>query len=431
MKKSFLKKTSLFLFFILPLSLWGQKSAYQNSNPNIKDDGKAVKLEFKYQKDDSYRIHSTVDEDVYVNTKFDHSSTIVNRVSVKVKEVNGKSALHDVTFMTSEESSMAVSGKTYSWGKEYQSFLTKNNLGVYTIDEEYFMPTVRDVPTFPDKKVKAGDTWTADGQEAHDLRQGFGLEKPYIVPFTAKYTYKGYVEEDGKRLEVIQCTYNLYMESPEYTNTSPYYIEYPVMTMGFSDEEIYFDNEKGMISHYTEKFRIIMETVYGGIYEFTGTAHSEVSDLVRTATEEGVKNVQEKIENLGLENVTVTKGEKGLTIALEKIQFEAESALLKKEEQEKIKKISEILKLYPDNDILVVGHTALSGTAKSRQSLSEERAQAVANYLIKLGVKDKYHIFTQGMGSLQPLADNYKADGSPDREGMARNRRVEIIILDK
>ena len=134
---------------------------------------------------------------------------------------------------------------------------------------------------------------------------------------------------------------------------------------------------------------------------------------------------------MGLDNVTVTRGEKGLTIALENIQFKAESAILLDSEKLKLQKIAKILELYPNNDILVVGHTALSGTEASRRILSEHRAESVANFLIKLGVKDKYHIFTQGMGSTQPVADNYNADGTPNREGMARNRRVEIIILDK
>lgn len=390
-----------------------------------------VKLEYKYQKDDSYRILSTVEEDVYVNSRLDHKARIINRVSATVTSASNNIGLHDATFMTTEESVGVDTGKTFSWGEEYHSVFEKDAQGKYTIGDEYFMPTVRDVPFFPDKAVKPGDSWTADGHEAHDLRQTFGMKKPYLVPFTANYTYKGTVTENGKKLHLIRCTYNLYTETPERTNPQPYYNDYPVMMMGFSDEDIYFDNERGMIDHYTEKFRIIMESAYGTVYEFTGTAHAEVADLVRTSTEKNVDDVQNKIQDMGLDNVTVTRGEKGLTIALENIQFKAESAILLDSEKLKLQKIAKILELYPNNDILVVGHTALSGTEASRRILSEHRAESVANFLIKLGVKDKYHIFTQGMGSTQPVADNYNADGTPNREGMARNRRVEIIILDK
>lgn len=400
-------------------------SAQKAPSAQINKDSGPVKLEYKYVKGDSYRILSTVEEDVYVNTRYDHKGKIINRISATVTEATKTSGTHDVTFMTTEEALGASSGKSFSWGEEYHSIFEKDSKGIYTIGDEYFMPTVRDVPVFTDKKVKPGDTWTADGHEAHDLRMTFGIEKPYLVPFTAKYTYLGTVTEEGKTLHVIRCTYNLYMESPEHKTSVSYYTDYPVLTMGYSDEEIYFDNERGMIDHYTERFRIILETAYGNIYEFVGTAHAETADLVRTNTEENLADVQKRINDLGLENVTVKKGDRGLTISLEKIQFKAESAVLEKSETLKLDMISQILALYPDNDILVVGHTALAGTAASRQELSEKRASTVADYLIKLGVKDQNHIFTQGMGSLQPIESNSTA------EGMARNRRVEIIILDK
>ena len=86
--------------------------------------------------------------------------------------------------------------------------------------------------------------------------------------------------------------------------------------------------------------------------------------------------------------------------------------------------ISEILKEY-QNDILVAGHTARAGSEASCQQLSEERADSVAEYLIGLGVRDKYHILTIGHGSKIPVASNSTA------KGMAKNRRVEITILDK
>ena len=75
-------------------------------------------------------------------------------------------------------------------------------------------------------------------------------------------------------------------------------------------------------------------------------------------------------------------------------------------------------------DILVSGHTALAGTEKVRQLLSEERADAVAEFLIALGVRDRAHIFTQGFGATKPVAPNNT------EAGKARNRRVEITILE-
>ena len=93
-------------------------------------------------------------------------------------------------------------------------------------------------------------------------------------------------------------------------------------------------------------------------------------------------------------------------------------------EKRKLEKIADILKAYK-NDLLVTGHTALRGNEKARQILSGERAQSVADYLVTLGVRDSYHIFTQGKGAAEPVATNQT------EEGRSRNRRVEITIMDE
>ena len=223
---------------------------------------------------------------------------------------------------------------------------------------------------------------------------------------------------------MLEVKYNLSFESPIPENLYLITDDFPVTTMGFSNQTIWWDNEKGQIDHYTEDFRIVMETYLGNQYDFRGKAHAEVTDFERTATDEKVAEVLEKVKNMDLQDVSVTKSDKGLTISVENIQFKPNSAELMESEKRKIDKIAKIIENYP-NDLLISGHTALSGTAESCQTLSEERADSVAKYMIKIGLRDKYHVFTQGFGARIPLASN----ATP--EGMARNRRVEITILDK
>lgn len=385
-------------------------------------DAQAVKLSFKYNKDDKYRILSTVEEDVYVNHKLNHHSIILNRVTAEITDVkNDGSGIHNCTFMTTEDSTGSITGAKFNYGEEYQSIFSRSKLGIYNISDEYFMPTVRDVPVFPDKEIKPGDKWTNTGHEAHDLRNQFDLQKPYIVPFTAEYTYLGIQKSTG--LHVLNVSYTLLMKTPVKNNSK--YSEYPITTKGFSDEIIYWDNERGAIDHYTEKFNIFIETSMGNIYEFTGNAKAEITEFERTNTEENLENVQNKIDDLGLENVTVRNGDKGLTIAIEDIKFQADSAILLDSEKAKLEKIAEILKTWPNNDILISGHTALAGTEKMRQILSEQRAMAVTEYLISLNVRDRFHIFSQGFGATKPISTN------KTEEGKAKNRRVEITIMDR
>jgi outer membrane protein OmpA-like peptidoglycan-associated protein len=93
-------------------------------------------------------------------------------------------------------------------------------------------------------------------------------------------------------------------------------------------------------------------------------------------------------------------------------------------EREKLRRIATILKKYPERDILITGHTALAGTQAGRQQLSEERAAAVGNFLIEEGVRNRERLLFRGMGARDPVADN------STEEGMRKNRRVEITIME-
>ncbi|MBR5866806.1 MAG: OmpA family protein [Spirochaetaceae bacterium] len=380
-----------------------------------------VEFSFKYTEGDSYRILSTVQEDVYVNRKFDHHAEIVNRISVEINSVNGNEANHSAVFMTSENST-GLYNRSFNWGEEYKSEFSRNTKGYYTITDEYFMPVVRDVPIFPEGEVKPGDTWTAEGHEAHDLRRSFEIQKPFKVPFSALYTYVGTVQEGNQTLHLIEVQYNLYYKSPKPNGRIS--ADYPAVTMGYSHQQIFWDNEKGAINHYNEDFRIVVETVRGNVFDFIGTAKAEITEF-KSQAKDKLLDVQNTIEQLGIENTQVRADEEGLTISMENIQFKPDSAVLMESEKAKLRQIADILRQFPDNDLLISGHTALAGSISARKQLSQERAQSVADYLMELGVKDAYHIFTQGFGSDRPVASN------STEEGKARNRRVEITIMDK
>lgn len=414
-----MKKLNLFKLAIFALC----------SLPLFADEG--IKLEFKYKVDDNFSLISTVEEDVKYNGRLNHHSRILSRVTERLTEVDKDGRGHiQGTFMTSEQSSGAgLSSGSYKWGETFESDFWRDKYGRFEIDKKYFMPVIRDLPVFPDKKVKVGDEWNAEGFEAEDLRRGFGIEEPFHVPFVAKYKYerdeKGISSDSSKQektFQVITANYSLYYETPAITRPTS---DYPVTTMGYSNRTIWWDNEKGQIDHYTEEFRIVMETYLGNQYSFTGTTSVEVTEFKRSATEENVKDVMQKVEDLGLEDISVTKTEKGLTISLENIQFLPDSAVLQESEMVKIQKIGAILNEYPGNDLLIAGHTARAGSEESCQILSEQRASTVADFLVQLGVREKKHIFTQGFGSKVPVASN------KTERGKAKNRRVEITILDK
>jgi outer membrane protein OmpA-like peptidoglycan-associated protein len=71
--------------------------------------------------------------------------------------------------------------------------------------------------------------------------------------------------------------------------------------------------------------------------------------------------------------------------------------------------------------ITIEGHTDSRGNEEQNQLLSKQRADAVRDHLVSLGVKPE-RITTVGYGETRPVASNDTA------EGRANNRRVEIVI---
>ena len=387
--------------------------------------------------DEKFKVLSTVKEDVLVNGVFNHYAEIVNRISYEVSDVkaddfgNSKGFL-EASFMTTEKafdsSRNQISGSSFEWGEEYFSEFWRDSLGIYEIKPTYFMPVVRNVPVFPDKDLQIGDTWEAEGHEAYDIRQTFNVDEPLIIPFTANYTYSGTVEKEidseagsgTKTLHVINVEYSIFYDIPVPKGAPS---TYPVASMGYSYQTIYWDNELGTIDSYEDEFRIILEMQNGDRFEFRGTSEAEYTERLAVATDDTLEELQKQLENLDISDTTVSKDDIGITFSIENIQFKPDSAYLMESEKRKLEKIAELLKAFPNNDLLISGHTALSGTMDSCQVLSEQRAEAVADYLKKLGVKDAYHIFTRGFGASKPIGDN------STEAGMSKNRRVEITII--
>jgi outer membrane protein OmpA-like peptidoglycan-associated protein len=110
-----------------------------------------------------------------------------------------------------------------------------------------------------------------------------------------------------------------------------------------------------------------------------------------------------------------------VTLSSNKIHFDTNSSAVKDDSRQTLIQLAEVLKKYPEDIILVAGHTDSDGAADYNMRLSEARAQAVADILIANGVAIE-SIQAHGYGETQPVAENTTA------EGKAQNRRVELSI---
>jgi chemotaxis protein MotB len=115
----------------------------------------------------------------------------------------------------------------------------------------------------------------------------------------------------------------------------------------------------------------------------------------------------------------------------EQIFFDSGKATLKKGGKEVLKKVGDALKGYENKVIRVVGHTDNVPVAKSLQAtfptnweLSVARATNVVRYLQEVGIPPE-RMIPAGRGEYDPVASN----DTP--EGRQKNRRIEIMLLDK
>ena len=381
-----------------------------------------ILFEFNQSKGEAVVHVATVEEEAYLNGQLHNQTQFINRISTTVTETQKDGSAKLFThYMTTQNNFFKTSGKMLSWGEEESVRLYRDKNGQLHDSDNDFLPTVQSVPSFSDKKIKIGESWTSDGLEVHDCRELFGMDEAIQVPFTATYTYTGDEEIEGNTLQVIEVEYKFYQNNL----TEKHYNQNGTFAgiQGQAAEKIWWNNEKGELDHYIEEFIIYLYDINNNTFAFRGIAHGEATEYKSVNNKNNLKKLQKKVEKYKLDNISVTQGDRGLTISLDAIQFEPDSDILLPSEKKKIEKLGEILKEFA-NDLLITGHCAQRGTVESQQKLSEERAEAVAAYLVQLGIRDQYHVFTQGKGATEPVASN-------DTEaGRIKNRRVEITIMD-
>jgi outer membrane protein OmpA-like peptidoglycan-associated protein len=102
------------------------------------------------------------------------------------------------------------------------------------------------------------------------------------------------------------------------------------------------------------------------------------------------------------------------------ILFDTDSARLKPESLPTLDEVVRLLKDEPSWSLVIEGHTDSTSTAAHNQTLSEQRAKSVQDYLTGKGIVAP-RLSTVGFGQSKPVADN------ATELGRARNRRVELV----
>ncbi|MEP2773725.1 MAG: OmpA family protein [Fulvivirga sp.] len=109
-------------------------------------------------------------------------------------------------------------------------------------------------------------------------------------------------------------------------------------------------------------------------------------------------------------------------IRLEKLIFALGKATITSESYQELDELVAMLQNNANMEIQLEGHTDARGNARLNMKLSEDRVDAVKDYLVGKGI-DKRRIKTKAFGGTKPLSTG------DDAESRRRNRRVEVRIL--
>lgn len=114
----------------------------------------------------------------------------------------------------------------------------------------------------------------------------------------------------------------------------------------------------------------------------------------------------------------------GGTVRLENIFFDQGKSVLRSESEAEIHKLVEVLRSNPNMVIEIIGHTDDVGDEAANLMLSTERAGAVLDRLVELGI-DPQRLRAKGYGETRPLVPNRT------EANRRRNRRVEFVVISK
>lgn len=144
-----------------------------------------------------------------------------------------------------------------------------------------------------------------------------------------------------------------------------------------------------------------------------------------------VKAEAEAVKNAQVESVTDANGLQAVKVTFDSgILFPTSGSTLSATAKSSLTEFANVLKQNTDCDVAIQGYTDNTGwknstaeqSVQKNLNLSQQRAQAVTNYLTSLGVSSNQIRSTEGLGEANPVADNSTAAGK------AQNRRVEVYM---
>lgn len=370
----------------------------------------------------NYRLYWNFQvNELFTVDKYTEQSIIKDGQLLREREIRDYIALLPVKKIGSK---FYLEGKYYSYQKPLKSDVAyqlnevydlkfyMDSQGHYEVAQEFIMPTIRDIPLFPDNPIKIGEFWQAKGIEIMEF------VPPVTIPVDVNYQFIG-IDKDRFGIPTAKIVFNYIINHMAEHN----YIDIPYKFYGHSFSTLWYDLGKNL--------PLYIENIYDITFIYRDTTTIEYKGKLKgyynikkpvinkeTAKEEIIEQMKKKEPD-----VDIKKSDEGVIVEFGDIYFKYKSAQLTDEAKNRLDKIGEVLNQYKDYNVIIKGHTDNIGSKQYNQKLSEERAREVLEYLIEKGYIDRKQGSYKGLGEKNPIGDN------STEAGRSKNRRVEIIII--
>jgi outer membrane protein OmpA-like peptidoglycan-associated protein len=376
---------------------------------------------FNYQEGQTFHIEGQVDEEIFLNDTLQQRVRIKNIGELTVTEVHGDRALHEGSFVY-YQSRGSLDNLVFE--KEYPTRFYRDIYGYYEIEDQYYMPVVRGVPTFPKEPLNIGDQWQSKAFEAHDFTKVFNIENPVIFPASVSYQYLGNIMIDGEKVAKISINYIInytirYRQGTVLNSLLPYRV------VGYFNQLYYWNLDRGLPHSYRENFDYIFMLSSGDVMEYVGSSRAVLTHTSALKKDEFELETLRNRLSKTIPEVEVSRTDQGILINIGEILFKFDSAELTQTADRDLDNIVQVLRDYRERKVRVIGHTDSTGTDEYNLSLSLRRARKTAEELERRDAALSGRVTYVGMGEKKPIASNDSA------EGRRRNRRVEILILNE
>lgn len=298
------------------------------------------------------------------------------------------------------------------------SSYTLYSSGQMIIDRKETYPLLRSFPNYTADHLKKGNSWLSWSEKVV-VRD----DSVTVFPVYCEYIYEGSGKYNGEDTFNIRAKYAVRYnlgDDPDgderLKNISGTH-DVTIIVSAVTGEAILIRDNMKELHTYTD----------GGSLEKTGfilTFFKGVRGLEQAQLAGELEDdLKLKLGQDILDDVDIRESDEGLVLSLNKLHFVPDQAVLLKEDVPLLDTIAVYLKSIEGRTFLIKGHTADVGTKESQFQLSIERAEAIAGELVKRGIPEDRLLY-MGLGGTRPAASN------DTEEGRAKNRRVEIVIME-